>query len=274
MSPEPSARYRRLSEVSPLHSDRPVLIDLFCKAGGAARGYAEAGFRVIGVDSEPQPRYPFPMIQADAFEVLDEISFLPLYPGAALNAGPVRVVNTIGPAWAISALHASPPCQGYTALRHTHKGPLPAREIPIVRKKMEATGLPWVIENVAEAAEDMPDAVCLCGSMFGLGAHVDGTFFSLERHRLFINGGFSLKAPRPCRHTKPVIGVYGGHVRSRSTGPNGWRGGADFPGQDKKALAQQALGIDWAMTMDELSEAIPKDYARHVGISMMAEVRA
>jgi hypothetical protein len=38
-------------------SNRPLLYDVFCGAGGATRGYQLAGFRVVGVDSVPQKHY-------------------------------------------------------------------------------------------------------------------------------------------------------------------------------------------------------------------------
>ena len=65
-------------------------------------GYHRAGFDVLGVDIEPQPRYPFQFVQGDALEFLAEH-------GTEFDA-----------------IHASPPCQDHSASRlGTPKGPAP-----------------------------------------------------------------------------------------------------------------------------------------------------
>ena len=213
-------------------------LDLFCCAGGAGMGLHRAGFVVTGVDSAPQPRYPFDFVQGDALtHPLEGYDFI----------------------W------ASPPCQGYTALRHapgTKGAPL---LIDAVRARLEASGVPWCIENVEEARWALKDPVCLCGSMFGLGAQG----CQLRRHRLF-ECNFPLAQPE-CRHDdRPVIGIYGGHARRRAASAGG-RGTRDAWVGGHRAAASEALGIDWA-TLAEMSEAIPPAYAEHTGRAAMRSI--
>src|ERR1041384_1083641 len=104
---------------------RPRLLDLFCSAGGAARGYQRAGFYVVGVDIEPQPRFA-----GDAFIQADALAFL----------------------WGGSdAFHAGPPCQAYVRSGMVAKDGRHLRLIEPVRERLEASGVPWVIENVPGA---------------------------------------------------------------------------------------------------------------------------
>lgn len=221
--------------------NRPKLLDLFCKAGGAGVGYARAGFDVVGVDIEPQPRYPFQFIQADALEY----------------------VATHGHEY--DAIHASPPCQGYSRLRHLpwlkHKSwPL---LIDPCRALLRASGVPYVMENV----EDAPlDGLVLCGRMFGL---------PLFRHRRFESSVLILTPPHE-PHDQ-VIG-HGRMVNDRRKGTlnagsaKGVWGTSRIVtvagGQFVKADGERAMGIDW-MTKDELSQAIPPAYTEFIGRALL-----
>lgn len=131
-------------------------LDLFCCAGGAAMGLHRAGFEVVGVDIEPQPRYPFTFHQADALTFpLEGFDFI----------------------W------ASPPCQGYTALKvmkNARKHPLLIEQ---VRERLDKRGLPYVIENVHGAPLLAGKTIMLCGTMFNLRSADDAG--ELRRHRYF-----------------------------------------------------------------------------------------
>jgi len=130
---------------------KPRLLDLFCGAGGATKGYQCAGFYVVGVDIKPQPHYcGDEFIQGDAIE--------------ALRSG--WLVD-------IDAIHASPPCQAHTRAQKL-RGRSHPDLIAAVRKELYEMGLPWVIENVVGAPLRNP--ALLCGTMFGLRVY---------RHRLF-----------------------------------------------------------------------------------------
>lgn len=145
-----------------------VLLDLFCKAGGAGKGYHDAGFEVVGVDIELQPNYPYEFHQADSMT----------YPLDGFDV-----------------IHASPPCQAYTMLQR-EVGPFPdlyfEEYVPIdlyaaIRDRLIKNGKPWIVENVVGAPYDK--GIILCGSMFGL---------AVRRHRNF-EMSVSLLAPS-CRH--------------------------------------------------------------------------
>lgn len=221
-------------------SEKLRALDLFCCAGGASMGLHLAGFEVVGVDIRPQPRYPFTFFQGDALKFpLDGFDFI----------------------W------ASPPCQGYTELRHAPGTKGAPQLIDAVRDRLSALSIPWVIENVEAAKWAMRDPVMLCGSMFGLGAQG----CQLQRHRLF-EGNFFIPQG-DCQHgPEPVIGVYGGHARKRSAKAGG-RGTRDVWEGGHKAAASEAMNMDWA-TLAEMSEAIPPAYAEFIGAAAVAHLEA
>jgi DNA (cytosine-5)-methyltransferase 1 len=140
-----------------------MVLDLFCGAGGASMGLHQAwpDVELVGVDIEPQPRYPFTFVQADAVTYpLEGFDFI----------------------W------ASPPCQAFTAYKrrpeHVKERP---NLIPATRERLKAAGVPYVIENVHGAP--LGFSVLLCGSMFGL---------DVRRHRMFETSAHILTPP--CRH--------------------------------------------------------------------------
>lgn len=205
-------------------------------------GYHRAGFDVVGVDIQTQPRYPFEFIKADCMSLdRDFIS-------------------------SFDAIHASPPCQGYTDMRHAPGAKGAPMLVNQVREMLEATGKPYVIENVPGCG-DLLSPMILCGTMFGLEA--EGA--DLWRHRLF-ESNVDLHPPSHCKHdkSKPTVGIYGGHARIRSK-RHGGRGTRDVWPNGHKPVAQKAMGMDWA-TLHEMSEAIPPAYTEWIGKQIMGEI--
>lgn len=211
---------------------RPFLLDLFCGAGGASAGYLRAGFEVVGVDIVPQPNYPFGFHQADALEFVERY-------GSEFDV-----------------VHASPPCQFATAYRRRRGVAVDAVNlIPDTRAALEATGLPYVIENVEQAREHLIDPVMLCGSAFGI---------DVQRHRLFESNVPLVGTP--CDHSTwtPKYPPATNRTNLRKTMEIGvWR----IPLADQ----QREMGIGW-MTLRELSQAIPPSYAEHVGGQLLAHL--
>jgi DNA (cytosine-5)-methyltransferase 1 len=217
-------------------SMKPRLLDLFCGAGGAAMGYHRAGFDVYGVDIVPQPRYPFEFVQDDAMSVLGEI-----WPEELRRQ--------------FDAIHASPPCQAYSVANNIHgRGDHPDL-VSSVRRLLELTGLPWIMENVPGAPLRNP--VVVCGQALGTG---------VKRHRLFESTHLFLVPPCPRGHPGDWVSVFGhtvlerGHVIGKAKG-GGNRIKRRHLGTDR---GREAMGTPW-MTREEMSEAIPPAYTEHLG---------
>lgn len=222
---------------------RPMLLDLFCKAGGAARGYDDAGFNVVGVDIESQPNYPFACHRMDARDVLRNASLMRDF----------------------AAVHASPPCQanlkGLAAVnRGLGRESVHVDLVPEIRALLIATGLPYVIEQPEQGARMIRPVRC-CGSSFGL---------PIRRHRQF-ESNVPLVAP-PCNHRwqtekKYWTGWMKNGERQRATVVQVYGNGAD------RHEWGPALGIDW-MTHDELTQAIPPAYTEFLGRQLLAHIQS
>jgi len=221
------------------------VLDLFCGAGGASKGLADAGFEVVGIDCFEQPHYPFRFILQNVG--LLEPDFLRDY----------------------DFIWASPPCQHHSVMtkRWGRKKVAEHRDwIPLTRKLLIESGVPYCIENVMGAPLINP--VMLCGSMFGNQTRYGS---QLRRHRIFEIPWFNGLAPM-CNHRGgSVIGVHGGgqhplRRRPPTIGVYGNAGGSSnrdgliqFGTQDRR----DAMGIQW-MTGKELSQAIPPSYSKWI----------
>lgn len=215
-----------------------LLLDVCCGAGGCAKGYQRAGFVVIGIDNRPQPHYC-----GDGFVLGDALEML-----RTLIAGGY-IEDNHGKRWYLrnfDAIHASPPCQAYSVTKslHTHKYPLLVEQ---VRGLLEATGKPFVIENVVGAP--LHTVIELCGSSFGLG---------VRRHRWFESNCLLFGAE--CRHDlqpEPldVTGTGGPCTKHRKPAS-----------MDE---AHRAMGIDW-MVRKEINLALPPVYAEFIGKQLIA----
>jgi len=207
---------------------KPRLLDLFCKAGGATKGYQRAGFYVVGVDKDPQPHYC-----GDEFYWADALT----YP---LNG--------------FDAYHASPPCQKYTVI--TNRNPkrrlkdmtvLHPDLIAPTRERLLTTGMPYVIENVVGAKDELITPIMLCGQMFGLG---------VWRHRLFECSFPIFEIP----HQK--------HIGKIGDGEHFACYGNTHKSNGLMVDRIKAMQIDW-MNCQEIAEAIPPAYTEYIGKYLM-----
>ena len=213
------------------------MIDLYCCAGGAAMGYHQAGFdEIIGVDIVDRPNYPFEFVKMDALEFL-------------------RTADLSD----VSFIHASPPCQCYSKLKHLSGNVEKWEETHVdlvapTREALIKTGKPFVIENVE--GSPLINPIKLYGSQF--------PNLYTQRPRLF-ESNISLKEPvnQKVKHKTGKLG-YGpaedGFITVAGIRPQ--RGMNEV--QTRLYYGFALGGIDW-MSLEELTQAIPPAYTEFIG---------
>lgn len=218
-------------------SNKIILLDLCCKAGGASMGYYQGAtdlglqIEITGIDIEPQPNYPFTFIQADAVEYL------------AMHHHHY------------THIHASPPCQMYT--NSTAPMRMAGKEyrdnLAEIRQLMIQAGKPAIIENVPQAP--MAPDVVLRGDMFGLKV-------IRKRHFELVNW-FMMKPGLPTKKGMVKAGDYVS-VFGNANLQSGCKRLKGF--EDKTILEswKHAMGCHWMKKDRELSEAIPPAYTRYL----------
>lgn len=128
------------------------LLDLFCGRFGWSRAFAERGWECVGVDLVAPPEIPAgcEFFHADILN---------------LNAGDVLCLSP-------DFICSSSPCEQFSVhgMKHFHPNP-PYPELGIrlfnhTRSLCEASGLPYVMENVRAAQEFVGKAVNHCGPFY------------------------------------------------------------------------------------------------------------
>lgn len=206
------------------------LLDLFCGAGGASVGYYRAGFEVVGMDIKTQRHYPFAFIQADALNLSIDLE-------------------------KFDAIHASPPCQAYSAATPRQAKSHHPDLIPHVRNLLENSRKAYVIENVVGSPLK---GIILCGTMFGLKDESENIW--LRRHRVF-ESSILLMSFGGCFCDRVNTAYVTGHMgKLNRHKTHGIKSGTEN--------ARKLMGIDW-MTNAEIVESIPPSFTEFIGKQLL-----
>lgn len=188
---------------------RPILLDTFCRSGGATKGYQEAGFYVVGVDIEPQPDYcGDEFYQADAFEFIEKY-------------------------WRMfDAIHASPMCQRYSLGTQRWNASERPDQLNAIEDLLLSLSVPFVIENVERAPFRLA-TITLCGIQFGL---------DVIRHRRFACSHILFAKPHIIPHPKRSDFVTcAGHGGNGSNKLSVWQNAMGIDWMTKKQDISQAI---------------------------------
>jgi DNA (cytosine-5)-methyltransferase 1 len=226
----------------------PRLLDLFCGGGAAAKGYADAGFDIVGVDIAPHPGYPYEFHQWDAMELL------------AIH---VQCTEAGWPIRRFDAIHASPPCQDHSATRVLGGGHGTGWMLTETRRRLQAIGLPWVLENVGKSA------LARQGDLFGAnGLELCGCMFPGLRGLLYELRRFETSFPV----AQPPHALHQWRTTKMGRPPRAGECMQVTGHFSDVAEARRRMGCKW-MTRDELAQAIPPPYTRFVGEQLLEHLQ-
>jgi DNA (cytosine-5)-methyltransferase 1 len=228
------------------------LLDAYACQGGATRGYQAAGFHVTAVDTNAAhlSRNPADVtIHGDAVQYIRDYGHL------------------------FDVIHASPPCQRYTRGNAANDTTDYPDLIGPTRDACQAAGVPYVIENVAQARDQLVNPFLLCGTMFGLTAvDDDGTILHLQRHRLFESNVFLMTPPHVHSAGVQWAGAYGGARRDKDEARNIRKGGYVPPNID---VLRALLWIDDDLMNEQgLFECLPPAYTKHIGRQLLEHIES
>jgi DNA (cytosine-5)-methyltransferase 1 len=146
-------------------------------------------------------------------------------------------------------IHASPPCQHHTKYRNAVTD-ITSRYQDVIPDTLALLATsPSVIENVPGAP--IHADLILCGSHFGL---------DVRRHRHFQLNHWTSFGPGGCNHKG-----WARRFKSSTDRPN-LRFTIEVGAWDESLARQKdAMGVDWPITVRELSEAIPPAYTKYIG---------
>lgn len=221
---------------------KPLLLDAFSCAGLGADGFAEH-FEVVCVDNDPKAltHNPHHTVLGDAVQLLGDAGFMSQF----------------------KAVHASPPCQLFSATRRLAdaQGKGQGRAVDLLSPVLDLfDGLetPWVVENVPRSPLKRMGAVQLCGSSWGL---------KVQRHRMFLSNVPLLALP--CNHSTFDRDPFTGKPR-----PWGvyYAKGDNIPSGGRTCLsvehAMEAMGVTREVPWKYLCEGLPPVYTSHVGAQL------
>lgn len=219
------------------------VLDLYCGAGGAARGLLDAGFEeVVGFDTDPrcEAAYPGYFVCADVLDLAPED------------------LDGYDLVW------ASPPCQRFSSVTPRSKRDKHPDLTQPTRDTLEVARLLFgaltVIENVPRAP--IRSDLTLTGPMVGLDR--------ICRQRSFELGGWMTMQP-PVQRPPKAMWLAGRAltITTSMSCPSHYyaRKRAGLSGRVSKREAMEAMGIpqDAPMTCKQIGEAVPPPYAQWIG---------